>query len=344
VASRQYEVDVTGAPKTFTYDANGNMTSDGTRVYSWNARNELVRSVSATQDISYSWGGAKQLARVAETQLPGGSSVEREFIWCGLELCVSRVGTAETLLFPGGELTASSSMIYALDHLGTPRRSTNAAGAATSTSDVDPFGRAEGTSHQSTVSFDGMRSLASDALHHTAFRSYSPAIGRWLSEDPASLVDGANMSLFVRNNPLRYVDPLGLATCTPQGITPLTPWLPKRNIRRPLTNWAFADTVDLGSPPNVAGIVGTILGCRWERIVEVTAVEFQVQLISRLCVEPPSNCKPSRYWWEYDFITAERTRSYIHKEQTLTAVVIPSFLDVDGVKQLICMQRGQPHP
>jgi hypothetical protein len=39
-ATARYEVDVSDAPKTFTYDANGNLTSDGTRSFEWDARNQ----------------------------------------------------------------------------------------------------------------------------------------------------------------------------------------------------------------------------------------------------------------------------------------------------------------
>jgi RHS repeat-associated protein len=39
-------------------------------------------------------------------------------------------------------------------------------------------------------------------------RIYAPATGRWLSSDP-DVKDGLNRYAYVRNNPLRYVDPTG---------------------------------------------------------------------------------------------------------------------------------------
>ncbi len=46
----------------------------------------------------------------------------------------------------------------------------------------------------------------------TAFglRYYDPELGRWISPDPAGFEDGANLYTYVRNNPLRYFDLLGL--------------------------------------------------------------------------------------------------------------------------------------
>jgi YD repeat-containing protein len=41
-ATKTYQVDSTGSPKSFTHDANGNLTSDGTRTFEWDARNQLV--------------------------------------------------------------------------------------------------------------------------------------------------------------------------------------------------------------------------------------------------------------------------------------------------------------
>ncbi len=41
-------------------------------------------------------------------------------------------------------------------------------------------------------------------------RMYSPEAGRWLQRDPAGYVDGLSMYLFVRGNPLSYIDPMGL--------------------------------------------------------------------------------------------------------------------------------------
>ncbi len=45
-ATAAFDVDNLGTPKAFAYDANGNLTSDGTRTYEWDARNELLATTS----------------------------------------------------------------------------------------------------------------------------------------------------------------------------------------------------------------------------------------------------------------------------------------------------------
>jgi RHS repeat-associated protein len=46
-------------------------------------------------------------------------------------------------------------------------------------------------------------------------RYYAPWIGRWNSCDPAGLIDGVNRYRYARNNPIKYVDPLGTEPLVP---------------------------------------------------------------------------------------------------------------------------------
>ena len=43
------------------------------------------------------------------------------------------------------------------------------------------------------------------------FRYYDPAIGRYISRDPIGYGDGPNVYLYVHNNPINRIDPVGLA-------------------------------------------------------------------------------------------------------------------------------------
>ena len=71
------ETTVTGnafvprTPESFTYDADGNLTSDGRWTYSWDAENRLVRMVANTSagpqnriDFSYDWKSRRITKRV----------------------------------------------------------------------------------------------------------------------------------------------------------------------------------------------------------------------------------------------------------------------------------------
>jgi len=47
-------------------------------------------------------------------------------------------------------------------------------------------------------------------LYYHGARYYAPWLGRWISPDPAGLVDGSNMYRYSLDNPLRFTDPHGL--------------------------------------------------------------------------------------------------------------------------------------
>src|SRR5712691_1350661 len=47
-------------------------------------------------------------------------------------------------------------------------------------------------------------------IFHFLHRDYDPVFQRWLNRDPIGEAGGINLYGFVRNNPLRYVDPFGL--------------------------------------------------------------------------------------------------------------------------------------
>ncbi|MDR3764529.1 MAG: RHS repeat-associated core domain-containing protein, partial [Acidobacteriota bacterium] len=50
-------------------------------------------------------------------------------------------------------------------------------------------------------------------LYYYRARYYDPTIGRFLSEDPLRIKGGINFYTYVKNNPIKYVDPSGLANC-----------------------------------------------------------------------------------------------------------------------------------
>ncbi|OCT39303.1 RHS repeat-associated core domain-containing protein [Pseudomonas putida] len=62
-----------------------------------------------------------------------------------------------------------------------------------------------------TVRYSGKERDAT-GLYYYGYRYYQPWIGRWLSPDPAGTVDGLNLYRMVQNNPITYIDVMGLQT------------------------------------------------------------------------------------------------------------------------------------
>jgi len=48
-------------------------------------------------------------------------------------------------------------------------------------------------------------------LHQNWMRDYDPTTGRYIQADPLGLVDGASVYTYASSNPMRYIDPKGLA-------------------------------------------------------------------------------------------------------------------------------------
>lgn len=104
------------------------------------------------------------------------------------------------------------------DWLGTPRAWTNTSGTRVSTCTNLLFGDGGGcVNYISNTHFTGQEYNGEDGLTHFPARMYSMTQGRWMHPDPAGLaaVDITNPQTwnryaYVTNNPVSYVDPLGL--------------------------------------------------------------------------------------------------------------------------------------
>jgi RHS repeat-associated protein len=81
--------------------------------------------------------------------------------------------------------------------------------------DEDPDG--DGIDVVMNVRFPGQYFDQEIGLHYNQFRYYDPATGRYLTADPIGQLSGPNLYTYVGNNPLLWVDPLGLA---PSWVSP----------------------------------------------------------------------------------------------------------------------------
>ncbi|MBX7065871.1 MAG: hypothetical protein K1X28_01450 [Parachlamydiales bacterium] len=76
--------------------------------------------------------------------------------------------------------------------------------------EIDVFGKEKISNPKNPWRFSSKRS--EEGLVFFGFRFYDPNLGRWLSPDPAGFADGANLYLYVHNNPLNRLDLFGLIT------------------------------------------------------------------------------------------------------------------------------------
>jgi len=177
-ASQDYEVEVAaGSGQSLTYDANGNMLSDGAgQTYKWDAENRLIE--------------------IVERRAANGRTWEQRY-------------------FPEGFVDATDGdFYYTRDHLGSIREVVADDGLTVESQyDYGIWGEVErvaGTGIESTFRYTGHFYHESSELHLTWFRAYDAELGRWLSRDPIRELAGLNLYLYVRNEPIVFWDSFGL--------------------------------------------------------------------------------------------------------------------------------------
>lgn len=269
--TQSYEVDVAASPETFTYDANGNLTTQGTKSYEWDAENRLTRVLDSGAEIArFVYDG---YGRRVQKITP---STTRSYVYDGMDLLQERIGTGTTNVtrtIPGPGIdeplasvdAAGAVSYYLADHLGSIVQQTNAAGAVTLIRQYDPYGLPLQGGSTSGYAFTGQQWDAETQLYYYRARYYSPSLGRFVSSDPAGIGGGINLYGYVGNQTTGARDPLGL-----QSGAQALPWISGGSGAAGAI-WALAGTVGstiveavvstpVGVAVGLAGGVGALIG------------------------------------------------------------------------------------
>ena len=88
-------------------------------------------------------------------------------------------------------------------------------GTKTDTFSYWPYGESSGRTGSTILKFQYIGRFGyykdNTAINYVRYRYLNTIKTRWMSEDPIGFLDGINIYLYVRNNPLIMFDPLGLA-------------------------------------------------------------------------------------------------------------------------------------
>ena len=96
------------------------------------------------------------------------------------------------------------------DHIGRPVFATIASGAKVWEATYTPFGGVHTASGNLPANrFPGQWFQSESGLHQNWMRDYDPTTGRYLEPDPLGLVDGASVYGYVKQSPMRFIDPTG---------------------------------------------------------------------------------------------------------------------------------------
>jgi RHS repeat-associated protein len=228
--------DVNNEQKQFgltmnTFDATGNLVSStgdrGSSTYMWDSRNRLASiTTSGGQSTRFTYDFAGNLIQQADT----GSSLNltQTFVLDDITdlAYVSRSDGDQYSILAGrliddhiAAIHASGQIEYGLaDVINSTIATVDQTGTQKGRFEYEPFGQTTASNSNYPFQFTG-RVPVSNSLYYYRARFYSPATGRFISEDPSGY-EGRDLNLYryVANSPLVFADPSGQRISSGKGI------------------------------------------------------------------------------------------------------------------------------
>jgi RHS repeat-associated protein len=108
--------------------------------------------------------------------------------------------------------TEARTFYYISDHLGTSQFIVDSKGKVVWQGNYAPFGQVDVVINEleNSFRFPGQLLDSESGLYYNWHRFYDPETGRYISADPIGLAGGMNLYAYVENDPINFVDPLGL--------------------------------------------------------------------------------------------------------------------------------------
>jgi RHS repeat-associated protein len=208
--------------RTYSYDAAGNATSNGTS-FTYNDRGRMASTSGSSTLYLYN-----ALGQMIEKSGTPGTTVFMQDEAGHLVGEYSSTGTLvdETVwlgdipvatLQPNGSGGVNIYYVHS-DHLNAPRKvSQPSSNTLVWRWDTDPFGTTAANQNPAGLGtfvydwrFPGQMYMAETAVNQNYFRDYDPAVGRFVESDPIGLQGGVNSYTYAFGNPSLNVDPSGL--------------------------------------------------------------------------------------------------------------------------------------
>ena len=203
---------------TYTWDNNGNLSAKAATQYAWDYDDRLVGISGPSTSASYVYDF--QGNRIKKTV----SGVETAYLYLAEDIVKETTGGITTNYLHGIGIDepvmmdrASAKSYYFSDGLGSIRELTDAVGTVQNSYTYGTWGelRAQNITVPNSYGYTG-REFAEEGLYFYRARYLDPAIGMFILEDPIGFNKIMNFYRYVGNNPIIFIDPLGLNGCKPE--------------------------------------------------------------------------------------------------------------------------------
>lgn len=204
---------------SYTYDANGNMTSKttpaGTTTYAYDFENRLTEIIAPTETITFTYN---PFGRRSSMSTSYGTT---QYIYSGGNVIIETddAGIVEATYVYGSRVDEVLVMrrggidyFYTEDGLGSVTDLTDEFENVVESYSYDAYGVSGDSSLVGNpYRFTGRRTDQETGMYYFRARYYDSQLGRFVSEDPIGIYGGPNLYTYVQNNPINLVDPFGLA-------------------------------------------------------------------------------------------------------------------------------------
>ena len=195
---------------SFSYDGNGNLTSDGTNTYTYDAENRLTGATTPLNSVTYTYDPfgrriTKAVDGVITNYFYDSDQVIVEYDSSNqmLRRYVYGLGIDEPICV----IQTTGTYYYHFDALGSVIALTDNSGTVTETYVYSPYGDVNSSSSiGNPYLYAGSRYDSETGLYYLRARYYHPEVGRFLQVDPINYENTTNLYEYCLNNPISYKD------------------------------------------------------------------------------------------------------------------------------------------